>query len=55
MKIIEGLDYVKNIEIERDLTKAEKLAGIREGFEEAKLIKAGKLKGHPISELLDEL
>ena len=55
IKLINSLDYVKKAETERDLTKAEILAGIKEGFEEAKLIKAGKLKGRPINELLDEL
>jgi hypothetical protein len=36
-------------------TKEEILGGIREAVEEMKLIKAGKLKGRPVQELLDEL
>ncbi len=55
MKLISTLDYVKKGEVEETLTKEEILAGIKEGFEEAKLIKSGKLKGRPIKELLDEL
>lgn len=36
-------------------TKEEILEGIREAVVEMKLIKAGKLKGRPVQELLDEL
>jgi hypothetical protein len=36
-------------------TKEEILDGIREAVKEMKLIKAGKLKGRPIEELLNEL
>lgn len=36
-------------------TKEQILDGIREAVEEMKLIKAGKLKGRPVQELLDEL
>jgi hypothetical protein len=35
--------------------KEQVLRGIREAVEEMKLIKAGKLKGRPVQELLDEL
>jgi hypothetical protein len=35
--------------------KEEVLQGIREAVEEMKLIKAGKLKGRPVQELLDEI
>ena len=35
--------------------KQQVLQGIREAVEEMKLIKAGKLKGRPVQELLDEL
>jgi hypothetical protein len=35
--------------------KEQVLQGIREAVEEMKLIKAGKLKGRPVQELLDEL
>jgi hypothetical protein len=36
-------------------TKEQILGGIREAVEEMKMIKAGKLKGRPVQELLDEL
>ena len=39
----------------KEPTKAEILAGIKQGFKEAMLIIAGKMKGRPIQELLDEL
>jgi hypothetical protein len=35
--------------------KEQVLQGIREAVEEMKLIKAGKLKGRPVQELLDEI
>lgn len=40
---------------EPNLTKEQILDNIRQAFEEMKLIKAGKLKGRPAKELLDEL
>lgn len=36
-------------------TKEQILNGIKDAVEEMKLIKAGKLKGRPVQELLDEL
>ena len=39
----------------RPLTKAELIADLNEMCEEVKLIRAGKLKGRPAEELLDEL
>jgi heme oxygenase len=36
-------------------TREQVLDGIKEAFREMKLIKAGKLKGRPVQELLDEL
>lgn len=55
MKLINSLDYVRKVEQEDEPTKEEILAGIKQAFEEVKLIKAGKLKARPINELLDEL
>jgi hypothetical protein len=55
IELLNSLDYVKKIEIENEPTKREILEGIKEAFEEMKLIKAGKLKARPIQELLDEL
>ena len=47
----------KNLEKwdEPNLTKAQILDNIRQAVEEMKLIKAGKLEGRPLQELLDEL
>lgn len=54
--IMELLDNFKFVKL-KPLTpyKAEVLEGIRNAVEEMKLIKAGKLKGTPAKELLDEL
>ncbi len=46
--------YLEDLENEEQ-SKEEVLQGIREAVEEMKLIKAGKLKGQPVQELLDEL
>ncbi|PWA11444.1 hypothetical protein [Flavobacterium laiguense] len=40
---------------EPEQTEEEILNNIRQAVEEMKLIKAGKLKGRPLQELLDEL
>lgn len=40
---------------ESEQTEEEILNNIRQAVEEMKLIKAGKLKGRPLQELLDEL
>jgi hypothetical protein len=47
----------KNLETweEAELTKEQILANIKQGVEEVKLVIAGKLKGKPARELLDEL
>jgi hypothetical protein len=47
----------KNLKIweEPEQTEEEILNNIRQAVEEMKLIKAGKLKGRPARELLDEL
>ena len=47
----------KNLETweEPELTKEQILANIKQGVEEVKLVIAGKLKGRPLQELLDEL
>ena len=41
--------------VETEPTKEEILAGIRQGFIEAKLIMERKLKGQPIQDILNEL
>lgn len=47
----------KNLEAweEPNLSKTQILENIRQAVEEMKLIKAGKLEGRPLQELLDEL
>jgi hypothetical protein len=47
----------KNLENweEPEQTKEQILANIKQGVEEVKLVIAGKLKGRPLQELLDEL
>lgn len=47
----------KNLEAweEPDLTTEQILNNIREAVEEMKLIKAGKLEGRPLQDVLDEL
>ncbi len=40
---------------EPNLSKVQILENIRQAVEEMKLIKAGKLEGRPLQELLDEL
>lgn len=47
----------KNLETweEPEPTKEQILANIKQGVEEVKLVIAGKLKGRPARELLDEL
>ena len=55
LEFIKSLSFVKKVSVEDDLDKKQILAGIKRGVEEMKLIKAGKLKGRPVQELLDEL
>jgi hypothetical protein len=53
LEVLKGLSYVKTKNVSDK--KAEFLQGLKEAVEEVKLIKAGKLKGRPAKELLDEL
>ncbi len=52
IELVKSLEFVKEV---KEPGKKEILAGIRQAVEEVKLIKAGKLKGRPVQELLDEL
>jgi len=56
-EMIKKLGFAKKVQIlkEDGSTKEEILTGIREGFEEVKLIRAGKLKAVSLKEFLDEL
>ena len=53
LEVLNGLSYVKT----KPLTdsKAEFLEELREAVEEVRMIKAGKQKGRPAKELIDEL
>ena len=53
IEMLKNFKYVKA----KPLTayKSEVLEGLKEGIDEMKLIKQGKLKGIPAKELLDEL
>lgn len=55
MELIKSLSFVKKVKVEEAPNKKQILAGVKQGVEEMKLIKAGKLKGRPVQELLDEL
>ena len=56
IELVRSLEFVKEVEVtEKEPGKKEILAGIRQAVEEVKLIKAGKLKGRPVQELLNEL
>ncbi|MGJ4786964.1 hypothetical protein [Leptospira koniambonensis] len=46
---------VEEIKEEKEPTKEEILAGIAQGYKEAKLIRAGKLKTKSMQQLIDEL
>jgi len=54
IELVKNLGFVKKIE-EDEPDKEEILTGIRQAVEEVKLIKAGKLKGIPAKDLLNEL
>ncbi len=57
IKLVRSFDYVtvKETNEEQPPTKKEFMDGLREAIEEVKLIKAGKKKGKPFQQLLDEL
>ena len=55
LELAKNLHYVKKIETDEEPTKEEILCNIKKGFEEMKLIKAGKLKARNAEELFNEL
>ena len=55
VELARNLHYVKKIETDEEPTKGEILDNIRQGFEDMKLIKQGKLKTAPARDFLDEL
>lgn len=56
LALVSNLDYVKEVEEEyKPQTKKEIIYGLREAFDELKLIKAGKMEGRNAFELLKEL
>ncbi len=57
IKLVKSLEFIKKVEevTTKEPGKKEIMAGVRQAVEEVRLIKAGKLKGRPAQELLDEL
>jgi hypothetical protein len=53
LEVLKGLSYVKTRTISEE--KALLMEEIKDGVEELKLIRAGKLKGIPAKDLLNEL
>ena len=53
MELIKSLDFVQ-VADEGD-AKEEIIANLKEGFNEMKLYKEGKIKGTPLKDFLDEL
>ena len=57
LKLVRSFDYIeiKEPDVEPAPSKEEFLQGLRSAVEDVKLIKAGKKKGKPFQQLLDEL
>jgi hypothetical protein len=53
LEVLKGLSYVKATQITEE--KAVLISEIKEGVENLKLVRKGKLKARPAKELLDEL
>ena len=55
VELAKNLRYVKKIETDEEPTKEEIVSNIKQGFEEMKLIKKGKLKTTSLNYFLNEL
>lgn len=55
LELAKNLHYVKKIETDEEPTKQEIVENLKQGFEELKLIKKGKLKTTSIDDFLNEL
>ena len=55
LELVRNLSFVKKVETAEDTSKEDVLRGIDTAVKELKQIKAGKLKGKPVQQLLDEL
>ena len=53
LELLRNLPFVKFKQVSK--IKSEQLNVISEGFEDLKKLKSGKIKGTPISELINEL
>ncbi len=53
MELLRSLPFVKSSEVSNE--KNEVRDSVREAVEQMKLVKAGKLKGRPVEDLLNEL
>ena len=54
LELMNSLNFVKKVEVKDYNKKKHGIASLKQGVEEMKLIKAGKLKGRPVQKLLDE-
>ena len=55
LELLESFSYVKTKPLESSSNKENILKGLKNSVEEVNLIKAGKRKGIPVKDLLDEL
>ncbi|MBX2972928.1 MAG: hypothetical protein KF797_07490 [Flavobacteriales bacterium] len=55
LELLKTLSYVKVKPAAETDEKAAIIASVKQAVEEMKLVKAGKLKGRPVEEFLDEL
>ena len=55
VELVKNLDFISKVEPDEEPTKEQILQGIREAVQEVKLILAGKLKGIPAKDFLNEL
>jgi hypothetical protein len=55
LELMNSLNFVQVVGVKDYYDKKHVLASLKQGVKEMKLIKAGRLKGRPVQELLDEL
>jgi hypothetical protein len=55
VELVKNLHYVQKIETDEEPTKEEILSNLKNGLEEMRLIKEGKLKTTTLSDFLHEL
>ena len=55
LELAKSLHYVKKIETDEEPTKEDIVNNLKQGFEELRLIKSGKLKTTSLSDFVNEL